>query len=83
MKFEIKVLNLVKLFRIHDILKNLYSKSEPQEMDWEKEMFCAANNTGVWERGQVCSMSSSSVAEVDVHTLLLNKGLFTPRTITV
>ncbi|XP_056611045.1 RING finger protein 17 isoform X1 [Triplophysa dalaica] len=52
------------LNRIHDILKNLYSKSEPQEMEWEGEMFCAANNTGVWERGQVCSVSSSSVAEV-------------------
>lgn len=43
-------------------------------MQWEAEMYCAVNNTGVWERGQVCSVSTSGVAEVFVHTVLyLNK----------
>ncbi|XP_021334643.1 RING finger protein 17 isoform X1 [Danio rerio] len=53
-----------QLKRIHDTLKNLFSKSEPQEMQWEAEMYCAVNNTGVWERGQVCSVSTCGVAEV-------------------
>ncbi|KAI2660677.1 RING finger protein 17 [Labeo rohita] len=53
-----------QLKRIHDMLKSLFSKSEPQEILWEAEMFCAANNTGVWERGQVCSVSTNGVAEV-------------------
>ncbi|XP_052004314.1 RING finger protein 17 [Xyrauchen texanus] len=54
-----------QLKRIHDMLKCLYSKSEPPEMEWEAEMVCAANNTGVWERGKVCSLSfSSGLAEV-------------------
>ncbi|KTF93026.1 hypothetical protein cypCar_00029060 [Cyprinus carpio] len=52
--------------QIHDTLKSLFSKSEPQEMLWEAEMFCAANNTGVWERGKVCSVSTNGVAEVEV-----------------
>lgn len=53
-----------QLNRTHDILKNLYSKSEPQKIDWEEMMFCAANNIGVWERGQVCSVSPSNFVEV-------------------
>ncbi|XP_067300010.1 RING finger protein 17 isoform X2 [Pseudorasbora parva] len=53
-----------QLKRIHDTLKGLFSQSDPQEIHWEAEMFCAANNTGVWERGKVCSVSSSGVAEV-------------------
>ncbi|XP_016093416.1 RING finger protein 17 isoform X2 [Sinocyclocheilus grahami] len=53
-----------QLKRIHDTLKGLFSKSEPQEMLWEAEMFCAANNTGVWERGKVCSVSTNGVVEV-------------------
>ncbi|XP_059355870.1 RING finger protein 17-like isoform X2 [Carassius carassius] len=53
-----------QLKRIHDTLKSLFSKSEPQEILWEAEMFCAANNTGVWERGNVCSVSTNGVAEV-------------------
>uniref|UniRef100_A0A8C1DMD7 Ring finger protein 17 n=1 Tax=Cyprinus carpio carpio TaxID=630221 RepID=A0A8C1DMD7_CYPCA len=53
-----------QLKRIHETLKTLFSKSEPQEMLWEAEMFCAANNTGVWERGKVCSVSTNGVAEV-------------------
>ncbi|XP_077073070.1 RING finger protein 17 isoform X4 [Siphateles boraxobius] len=53
-----------QLKRIHDTLKSLFSKSEMQEMHWEAEMFCAANNTGVWERGKVCSVCTSGVAEV-------------------
>ncbi|KAF7709854.1 hypothetical protein HF521_016704 [Silurus meridionalis] len=52
------------LKRIHDVLKNEYSKSEPQEIVWKAEMSCAANVNGVWERGKVCSVSSSDVAEV-------------------
>jgi len=39
-------------------------------MHWEAEMFCAANNTGVWERGKVCSVSTSGVAEVFVQSLI-------------
>ncbi|ROI57083.1 RING finger protein 17 [Anabarilius grahami] len=53
-----------QLKRIHDTLKSLFSKSEPQEIHWEAEMFCAANNTGVWERGKVCSVTTSGVVEV-------------------
>ncbi|KAI5628523.1 RING finger protein 17, partial [Silurus asotus] len=52
------------LKRIQDVLKNEYSKSEPQEIVWKAEMSCAANVNGVWERGKVCSVSSSDVAEV-------------------
>ncbi|XP_048049667.1 RING finger protein 17 isoform X3 [Megalobrama amblycephala] len=53
-----------QLKRVHDTLKSLFSKSEPQEIHWEAEMFCAANNTGVWERGKVCSVTTSGVVEV-------------------
>ncbi|KAM9486561.1 RING finger protein 17 isoform 2-T2 [Clarias gariepinus] len=53
-----------QLKRIHDLLKEEYSKSEPEEIIWEAEMSCAAKVNGVWERGTVCSVHSSNVAEV-------------------
>ncbi|KAG7331453.1 hypothetical protein KOW79_005422 [Hemibagrus wyckioides] len=53
-----------QLKRIHDLLKKEYSKSEPQEIAWKEDMFCAANVKGIWERAKVCSVSSSNVAEV-------------------
>ncbi|XP_062861401.1 RING finger protein 17 isoform X2 [Trichomycterus rosablanca] len=53
-----------QLKRVHDLLKREYLKSEPQDIDWKVEMFCAANVNGVWERGKVCSVSSSNFAEV-------------------
>ncbi|XP_066515658.1 RING finger protein 17-like isoform X2 [Hoplias malabaricus] len=53
-----------QLKRIHDLLKREYSKSDMQDVDWKVDMHCAANVNGVWERGRVCSMSSSNVSEV-------------------
>ncbi|KAK3543926.1 hypothetical protein QTP70_031835 [Hemibagrus guttatus] len=53
-----------QLKRIHDLLKKEYSKTEPQEITWKEDMFCAANVNDIWERGKVCSVSSSNVAEV-------------------
>ncbi|XP_053090427.1 RING finger protein 17 isoform X2 [Pangasianodon hypophthalmus] len=53
-----------QLKRIHDLLKKEYSKSEPQEIVWKAKMPCAANVNGIWERGKVCNVSSSNVAEV-------------------
>ncbi|XP_072541367.1 RING finger protein 17 [Salminus brasiliensis] len=53
-----------QLKRVHDLLKSEYLKSDLQEVDWKVEMSCAANVNGVWERGKVCSVSSSNVSEV-------------------
>ncbi|TRY97078.1 hypothetical protein DNTS_027273, partial [Danionella cerebrum] len=53
-----------QLNRLHDMLKNLFSKTEPQEMHWEVDMYCAANNMGVWERGRLCNVTASGVAEL-------------------
>ncbi|XP_036430958.1 RING finger protein 17 [Colossoma macropomum] len=53
-----------QLKRVHDLLKREYSKSDLQEVDWKVDMPCAANVNGVWERGKVCSVSSSNVSEV-------------------
>ncbi|KAL7866157.1 hypothetical protein SRHO_G00114040 [Serrasalmus rhombeus] len=52
------------LKRVHDLLKREFSKSDLQEVDWKVDMACAANVNGVWERGKVCTVSSSNVSEV-------------------
>uniref|UniRef100_A0A3B4DBK2 Ring finger protein 17 n=1 Tax=Pygocentrus nattereri TaxID=42514 RepID=A0A3B4DBK2_PYGNA len=52
------------LKRVHDLLKREFSKSDLQEVDWKVDMPCAANVNGVWERGKVCTVSSSNISEV-------------------
>ncbi|XP_030642398.1 RING finger protein 17 [Chanos chanos] len=53
-----------QLKRLHDLLKTEFNKSKPQEVEWEADMFCAACISGVWERGKLCSVSSTDIAEV-------------------
>ncbi|XP_036401470.1 RING finger protein 17 [Megalops cyprinoides] len=52
------------LKKVYEMLKDEYARSEPLPVDWKAEMHCAVYVSGVWERGQVCSVSSSSIAEV-------------------
>uniref|UniRef100_W5KUQ3 Ring finger protein 17 n=1 Tax=Astyanax mexicanus TaxID=7994 RepID=W5KUQ3_ASTMX len=53
----------VQLLQFDNQLKG-YLKSDQQEVDWKVEMSCAANVNGVWERGKVCSVSTSNISEV-------------------
>uniref|UniRef100_A0A8B9JI58 RING finger protein 17 n=1 Tax=Astyanax mexicanus TaxID=7994 RepID=A0A8B9JI58_ASTMX len=53
-----------QLKRVHDLMNRGYLKSDQQEVDWKVEMSCAANVNGVWERGKVCSVSTSNISEV-------------------
>ncbi|XP_070694705.1 RING finger protein 17 [Pempheris klunzingeri] len=53
------------LKRMCDRVKQECALTEPQDVVWKKDMYCAAQINGVWERGQVCSdVTSSNVAEV-------------------
>ncbi|XP_012993452.1 RING finger protein 17 isoform X2 [Esox lucius] len=53
------------LRRVHELLKQEYARTEPQETEWKPDMYCAAYNNGVWERGQVCSTTPlKCIAEV-------------------
>lgn len=46
-------------------MKEEFARSEPQDVVWKAEMYCAAHINGVWERGQICAdVTSSSMAEV-------------------
>lgn len=49
---------------MYEKLKEAYAKSEPQSVEWCADAYCAAYVNGVWERGQVCSVSSANIAEV-------------------
>ncbi|KAG9330401.1 hypothetical protein JZ751_025522 [Albula glossodonta] len=53
-----------QLKRVYRKLKELYVRSEPQEVEWGADMHCAAYINGVWERGKICSVSSANIAEV-------------------
>ncbi|XP_071779829.2 RING finger protein 17 [Centroberyx gerrardi] len=57
--------NDTQLKRVCDLLKQQCAPTEPQEVEWKADMFCAALINGVWERGQICSsVTSSNTAEV-------------------
>lgn len=48
-----------------ELLKQEFALSEPQDVAWKAEMYCAAHINGVWERGQICAdITSSNMAEV-------------------
>lgn len=48
-----------------ELLKQEFALSEPQDVAWKTEMYCAAHINGVWERGQICGdITSSNMAEV-------------------
>ncbi|XP_048878270.1 RING finger protein 17 isoform X1 [Brienomyrus brachyistius] len=52
------------LKRVYKMLKEEYALSKPLPEEWKAQMYCAALINGVWERGQICSVSSNNVAEV-------------------
>ncbi|XP_035264204.1 RING finger protein 17 isoform X1 [Anguilla anguilla] len=63
--FYVQLLQMDKhLKKVCEKLKEECAKSEPQPVEWSADMHCAAYINGVWERGQVCSVSSANVAEV-------------------
>ncbi|XP_058476020.1 RING finger protein 17 isoform X2 [Solea solea] len=54
-----------QLKRICELVKQECALTEPQEVLWKAEMFCAAHINGVWERGRICSdITSNNIAEV-------------------
>ncbi|KAL0963607.1 hypothetical protein UPYG_G00308540 [Umbra pygmaea] len=64
--FYVQLLNLDKqLKRLYEVLKQDYSRTEPQDVEWKADMYCAAYINGVWERGQICSnVPLKGIAEV-------------------
>ncbi|XP_061092080.1 RING finger protein 17 isoform X2 [Conger conger] len=63
--FYVQLLQMDKhLKKVYEKLKEAYAKSEPQTVEWAVDMYCAAYVNGVWERGQVRSVSSANIAEV-------------------
>ncbi|XP_063353651.1 RING finger protein 17 [Pelmatolapia mariae] len=54
-----------QLKRICELVKQEYTRIEPQDVEWKADMYCAALFNGVWERAQICSdVTSSDSAEV-------------------
>ncbi|XP_060945080.1 RING finger protein 17 [Limanda limanda] len=54
-----------QLKRVCELLKQECACTEPHDVEWKADMFCAAHINGVWERGQICSdITSSNIAEV-------------------
>ncbi|CAB1328832.1 unnamed protein product [Coregonus sp. 'balchen'] len=64
--FYVQLLQMdTQLKRVYELLKQEYARTEPEEMEWKADMYCAAYNNGVWERGQLCSpVSLGYIAEV-------------------
>ncbi|KAJ8246735.1 hypothetical protein GJAV_G00254800 [Gymnothorax javanicus] len=63
--FYVQLLQMDKhLKKVYEKLKEEYAKSEQQVVEWGPDMYCAAYVNGVWERGQVCSVSSANIAEI-------------------
>uniref|UniRef100_A0A673WF16 Ring finger protein 17 n=1 Tax=Salmo trutta TaxID=8032 RepID=A0A673WF16_SALTR len=64
--FYVQLLQMdTQLKRVYELLKQEYARTEPQEIEWKADMYCAAYNNGVWERGQLCSpVSLGCIAEV-------------------
>uniref|UniRef100_A0A8C7CAS3 Ring finger protein 17 n=1 Tax=Oncorhynchus kisutch TaxID=8019 RepID=A0A8C7CAS3_ONCKI len=64
--FYVQLLQMdTQLKRVYELLKQEYALTEPQEIEWKADMYCAAYNNGVWERGQLCSpVSLGFIAEV-------------------
>ncbi|XP_069034873.1 RING finger protein 17 isoform X3 [Lepisosteus oculatus] len=53
-----------QLARIHATLKEKYSHSDNVLVKWKENMHCAMLISGVWERGQICSIEPGNVAQV-------------------
>ncbi|XP_023806629.1 RING finger protein 17 isoform X2 [Oryzias latipes] len=54
-----------QLQRICEKVRSECELTEPQEVVWKADMFCAAYINGVWERGQICAdLTSTDTAEV-------------------
>lgn len=48
-----------------ELVKKECALTEPQDVAWKADMYCAAHMNGVWERGQISSdVTSSDIAEV-------------------
>ncbi|KAM3608198.1 uncharacterized protein V6R79_020824 [Siganus canaliculatus] len=48
-----------------ELLRQECAPTKPQDVVWKADMYCAAHNNGVWERGQICSdVTSRNIAEV-------------------
>ncbi|KAK2840140.1 hypothetical protein Q5P01_013880 [Channa striata] len=53
------------LNRICELVKKECELTEPQDVVWKADMFCAARIKGIWQRGRICSdVTSSNIAEV-------------------
>ncbi|XP_030614244.1 RING finger protein 17 isoform X2 [Archocentrus centrarchus] len=53
------------LKRICELVKQECAQTEPQDVAWKADMYCAALFNGVWERAQICSdVISGNTAEV-------------------
>lgn len=47
------------------MLKECALVEPPDGFEWRTDMYCVANNNGVWKRGRICSdFTSSNIAEV-------------------
>ncbi|XP_035507554.2 RING finger protein 17 isoform X2 [Scophthalmus maximus] len=54
-----------QLKRVCDLVKQECVLTEPQDVVWEADAYCGAHVNGVWERGRVCSVATSTdIAEV-------------------
>ncbi|TMS06764.1 RING finger protein 17 [Larimichthys crocea] len=53
-----------QLKRVCELVKKECALTEPQDVAWKADMYCAAHMNGVWERGQISSdVTSSDIAE--------------------
>ncbi|XP_027147115.1 RING finger protein 17 isoform X2 [Larimichthys crocea] len=54
-----------QLKRVCELVKKECALTEPQDVAWKADMYCAAHMNGVWERGQISSdVTSSDIAEL-------------------
>ncbi|TWW80400.1 RING finger protein 17, partial [Takifugu flavidus] len=57
--------NDAHLSRVRELLKDCALVETPDGFEWRTDMYCVANNKGVWKRGRICSdLTSSNIAEV-------------------
>ncbi|KAK2905757.1 hypothetical protein Q8A73_009700 [Channa argus] len=53
------------LKRICELVKQECALTEPKDVVWKDDMYCAAHINGIWQRGRICSdVTSSNIAEV-------------------
>ncbi|KAM9342298.1 RING finger protein 17 [Pholidichthys leucotaenia] len=54
-----------QLKRVCEQLKKEFALTEPQDVMWKANMYCAVHVNGVWERGKICSdVTSNNIAEL-------------------